>query len=153
MSSSLGGGKEEHLVESTLTWKKGLAFDAEIEGFRLTVDGSPETGGQDYGPRPKGLVLTSLAGCTAMDVISILEKMRQEVTTFEVSAEGAVATEHPKRFERITVRYRLQGPGLEPEKAIRAVRLSEERYCAVSAMLRPGVVLESEVWVNGARVA
>lgn len=129
-----------------------MSFDAHLDGHTITVDAAPDVGGQDRGPRPKGLTLVSLAGCTAMDVVSILRKMRVEVARFEVAVDGDLAAEHPKRFERIAVRYEIDGPDVDPAKVRRAVDLSRERYCGVIATLRPAVELAYEVWINGERV-
>jgi putative redox protein len=135
-------------MESRVVWKQGMAFEAELDGHRFTLDASPANGGSDLGPRPKGLTLTSLAGCTAMDVVSILQKMRQTIDRFEVEVEGTLSEEHPKRFTGMVVRYKLDGT-IDADKARRAVQLSEERYCGVSATLRPAVPIRSEIVLNG----
>lgn len=139
-------------MESKVTLKEGMAFEAHLDGFQFTIDADPKVGGQGLGPKPKGLTLTSLLGCTAMDVISILRKMRQEVTGFEVSAHADLAAEHPKKFEVVTVRYHVEGTDLDPERVSRAVELSETRYCGVSATLAPSVELRSEIYINGERL-
>ncbi len=136
-------------MDSKVVWRDGMAFEAHIEGFQFTLDADPAFGGRGLGPKPKGLTLTSLCGCTAMDVISILGKMRIQPESFEVSAEGELAQAHPKKFDRIVLHYRFQGPELPVAKLVRAVKLSEERYCGVSATLTPAVELTSMVWVNG----
>ena len=136
-------------MQTRITWKEGMAFTADLDGFAFTLDADPAAGGANLGPRPKGLTLMSLGGCTGMDVISILKKMRQPVTAFEVEVDGEVADQHPKKFDAITVRYRITGEGLDPERVRRAVELSENTYCGVSASLRPGVDLKSEIYVNG----
>jgi putative redox protein len=136
-------------MQSKVVWKDGMAFEAELEGFSFMVDAQPEHGGRGFGPAPKGLALTSLAGCTAMDVIAILTKMRIAPKRFEVAAEGVLAEEHPKRFTDITVTYRFEGDDLPVPKLLRAIELSEQRYCGVAASLRPGVPMHHEVYVNG----
>lgn len=140
-------------MEASVTWLQAMAFEAEADGHRFNIDASTEVGGHDLGPRPKTLLLNSLAGCTAMDVISILQKMRLNVTGLQVKAEGAIADEHPRRFTRIVLRYTVTGQDLPPEKVKRAVELSQERYCGVSATLRPTVELLSEIYVNGEPLA
>lgn len=139
-------------MESSVTWKSGMAFEVALDGHRFTLDAAPGDGGQDLGPRPKGLVLSALAGCTGMDVISILTKMRQKVTGLRVSADGDTTEEHPRRFTTIRVRYEIEGEGLDLDKVRRAVQLSEERYCGVSATLRPSVEIRPEILVNGERI-
>lgn len=136
-------------MESKVVWREGMAFEAHLDGFQFIIDAAPEVGGTNLGPRPKGLTLTSLAGCTAMDVISILTKMKQPVATFEVEVVGDLVEDHPRRFDQMLVRYRLTGEGVDPGRVLRAVELSEERYCGVSATLRPSVKLHNEVWLNG----
>ncbi len=129
-----------------------MAFEAELEGHRFMIDAYAEFGGRGLGPAPKGLLLSALAGCTALDVVSILEKMRVKPRRFEVKAEGQLAEEHPKRFLRIVVTYSFEGDDLPLDKLKKAVALSEERYCGVSATLRGNVELVSEIRVNGASV-
>ena len=139
-------------MESKVVWKEGMAFDVHLDGHTFIIDADPKVGGQDLGPKPKGLTVSSLIGCTGMDVISILTKMRQPVETFEVSARAELTDVHPKRFKAIVVTYTLTGPDtLDTERVRRAVYLSEERYCGVSATLSPVVELSSEIIINGER--
>ncbi len=139
-------------MDSVVTWKSGMAFDASLDGHHFAIDAAPEHGGQGEGVKPKGLLLTSLAGCTAMDVISILQKMRQNVTAFSVNADGVLATEHPMRYVEITLTYSLTGEGLDTERVKRAVELSQDRYCGVSATLKPSVPMKTVIQVNGETV-
>ena len=139
-------------METRITWQQDMAFSAEIDGFTLTLDADPAAGGHGRGPKPKGLTLVALGGCTAMDVISILRKMRQPVSGLTIEVAGEVAAEHPRRIASATVRYLVTGEGLDPERVRRAVELSETTYCGVSATLRPGVALRSEIWINGERL-
>ena len=120
------------MFQSKVSWKDGMAFEAELEGLRFGIDADPELGGRGLGPKPKGLLLTSLVGCTGMDVIAILAKMRLRPTRFEVSAEGMLADDHPRSFTRIVIRYQLEGE-LPPNKVDRAVRLSEAAVAAPAA--------------------
>jgi len=136
-------------LETKVTWRDGMTFEAELGGFHLTLDADPKFGGRGLGPKPNGLTLTSLAGCTGMDVMSILGKMRVEVDAFEVTAEGDLAEEHPKTVQRIVLRYRFEGKDLPLNKVRRAVNLSEERYCGIRATLAPTVEMVSEIYVNG----
>lgn len=115
------------------TWLNGLAFESEVDGHKLYMDAMAESGGKNTGPRPKPLMMVALAGCTGMDVVSILAKMRQEVESFSVEVEGDVTEEHPKRFQGMKVIYRLKGKDLDREKVEKAVNLSKDRYCGVSA--------------------
>lgn len=136
-------------MESKVTWLDGMAFDAELEGFSCTIDADPEFGGEERGPKPKGLTLMSLAGCTAMDVIAILKKMRVEPTSFAVDARSELTDDHPKVFEGITLTYDFEGEDLPADRLLRAIELSLDRYCGVTAMLREAVPIRFEAYLNG----
>lgn len=122
-------------MKSRVILKDQMHFSAEVEGYNLDLDANPEHGGQNAGARPKELLLTSLAGCTAMDVISILRKMQIEPDALEVEASGELADEHPRVFTSLHVVYRLRGADIPLKKVEKAVTLSQDRYCGVSAML------------------
>jgi len=136
-------------LEAKIDWQQGLAFRAHLDGFEFVIDGTPEAGGKNLGPRPKGLTLVSLLGCTAMDVISILGKMKIKVEKFAVTAEAQLAEEHPKKILAIKVIYAFTGQGLAPEPLLKAIALSEEKYCGVRATLLPTVNISHEIVVNG----
>ena len=139
-------------MDTRIVWKQGMAFDAQLDGFTIAMDADPAVGGQGRGPKPKGLTLVSLGGCTGMDVISILRKMRQQVARLEIVVDSTLASEHPKKFASITVRYEIDGDALDLDKVKRAVQLSETRYCGVNASLAPGVPITTEIVVNGEQV-
>jgi putative redox protein len=139
-------------MDSTVRWKGQLAFEAEVDGHTVVVDALPSAGGQGLGPRPKALVLTALAGCTAIDVAGILEKMRQPLVSLAVKAAGETTVTHPKVFHDVLVTYEVTGD-VDPEKLWRAVSLSKEKYCGVSAMLSPAVRIEHRVVLNGRTLA
>ena len=130
------------------TWKDNMAFEAEVNGFKITLDADQAVGGENLGPRPKALTLVSLAGCTAMDVISILRKMRVEPAYFNVEVEGELTEEHPKYYKNIHLRYIFRGDDLPMEKLEKAVNLSQERYCGVSAMLTKAAEITHEIVVE-----
>jgi putative redox protein len=127
------------------TWKQSLVFEAEVNGFKIMLDAEPEVGGVDTGPRPKPLTLVSLAGCTGMDVISILKKMRAEPEYFNVAVEGELTEEHPKYYHKIHVIYEIKGKDVDMEKVDKAVNLSRDRYCGVFALLRFGAEITYEI--------
>jgi len=104
-------------------------------GHGVTIDGAPAIGGQNLGPRPMELVLMGLGGCTAMDVITTLRKMRQDVTDCEITVEAERAEKPPRVFTRIHLQYRVTGRALKRTAVERAVNLSRETYCSVSKML------------------
>jgi len=134
-------GKE---VVST-KWLDGMAFECDINGHKVTIDAVPEVGGKDRGPRPKPLMLASLGGCTAMDVISILKKMRVDVKDLNVIVEGELTDKHPKHFYKMHVIYEVTGKDLPMDKVKKAVTLSEDRYCGVSAVYKQVVEITSEI--------
>lgn len=114
----------------------GMRFDAESgSGHHVTLDAAEKGGGENLGFRPMELLLVGLAGCTGMDVISILRKKRQDVTGYEVQVRGVRAEEHPMVFVEITVEHIVSGHHIQPEAVARAIELSEERYCGAGAML------------------
>lgn len=121
----------KHKVEAS--WKGKMKFDTEVNGHHFMMDLAGEKG-DDTGPRPKPLMLAALAGCTGMDVISLMKKMRQEVEYFNVIVEGDTEDEQPNAFNRMHVIYEFRGKDLDPEKIEKAIELSMERYCGVSAV-------------------
>lgn len=107
-------------------------------GAKLQMDGSPEIGGQNLGFRPMQTLLASLGGCSSMDVLSILKKMQQEVTSYDVEINGERETgKEPSLFKDIHVLYKLGGKNLDPEKVKRAIDLSMTKYCSVAKTLEP----------------
>lgn len=126
-------------------WDSGMAFTALQDGHEFIMDADASSGGQGRGPRPKGLLLSGLAGCTGMDVVSILQKMRVEVESFEILVDADLTDEHPKVFSKIHLKYVFRGKDLPQDKLEKAVNLSQERYCGVSAMLRLACPLTWEI--------
>ena len=122
-----------------------MAFETEVSGHKIIIDAGPQVGGENRGPRPKPFMLAALGGCTGMDVISILNKMRVEVDSFNVIVEGDLTDEHPKHFYKMHVIYEFKGKDLPLDKLQKAVSLSEERYCGVSALYKKALELTSEI--------
>ena len=129
-----------------------MQFESELNGHKITIDAGPNVGGENKGPRPKPLMLLSLAGCTAMDVISILRKMRVEFDDFNVEVQADQTTEHPKHYHKMHVIYSFKGKDLPLDKIKKAVNLSEERYCGVSAVYKKAIDMSLEIRVNGETV-
>lgn len=131
----------------TLTYQgEGAAFLAtNEEGHQLILDGSPQLGGLDKGPRPMEMVLFGLAGCAAMDVLHIIRKGRGSLTHAVITAHGERAESVPAVFTRILISFELSGPGLSERQAQRAIDLSLERYCSVAQMLSPTVSIEANL--------
>ena len=131
-------------MHATVNWSGRMSFAGTAEsGFSLPLGADPAVGGDTDGFRPIELMLVGLAGCTAMDVISILHKKKQAVSALEVRAEAERADEHPRVFTRIHIRYRVTGTGIDPAAVARAIELSETKYCPAQAMLRPAVPITS----------
>ncbi len=125
---------------AAVKWTHGLNFTGTADsGFTTTVGGSTEAGEPAEGLSPMELVLVGLAGCTAMDVISILQKKRQDVTGFEVNVQGERAPEPPRVYTDIAVEYVVRGRRVDPVAVERSIELSVTKYCSVQAMLAPTV--------------
>ncbi len=124
-----------------------MAFNAKVSGHNLTLDAPTEFGGDNDGPRPKELMLASLAGCTGMDVVSLLEKMRVEISGFNIIVDADITEEHPKHYTKMHIIYEFQGNNLPIDKLQKAVELSQERYCGVSYMYKKAFELTHEIRV------
>lgn len=133
----------KHRVETS--WSGNMKFDAMVSGHKVSMDALPEVGGENSGPRPKELMLASLAGCTGMDVISILKKMKVEVESFNVDVEAELTEEHPKHYTKMHITYLFKGKNLDVEKLKKAIDLSQDRYCGVSAAYRKAMELTYEI--------
>lgn len=133
-----------------LSWRDGMQFDAELQGHHFELDAAPESGGQGYGPKPKPFVLMALAGCTGMDVVSILNKMRMTWKSFDVDVSGDLVEEHPRAYDKIHITYRFAGDALDRAKIERAVELSLTRYCGVAAMLGKTAEITHEIVLGAA---
>lgn len=123
-------------MDAKVTWHQGLSFTGTATtGFQVPLGADPAVGGANDGFRPMELMALSLAGCTAMDVISILTKKRQQVTGFEVRVQADQAPEHPHIFTHIVITYLITGRSVEEDAVRRAIELSATRYCAAQATL------------------
>lgn len=119
-----------------IQWLDAVAFRATTEsGHTLTMDGAPESGGCNLGPRPMETVLAGTGGCTAYDVVAILRKARQEASEVLVDVDAERASTDPKVFTRIHFHFTVKGRGVKPEAVERAIALSAEKYCSASIML------------------
>ena len=114
--------------------KKEFLTVNNIQGIVVQMDGSPDIGGEDLGARPMQLVLMALGGCTSMDMLSMLKKMREEVKSYKVTVNAERATEHPMVFTKIHIHYILEG-NLKKENVEKAINLSMDKYCSVTHML------------------
>ncbi|WP_320111007.1 OsmC family protein [Draconibacterium orientale] len=133
----------KHVVD--MAWTDKLAFEADMDGHKVIIDATEEVGGSDLGPRPKKLMLTALAGCTGIDVVMILKKMKVVPEAFNVIVEGELTEEHPKYYNKMTIVYQFKGKNLPMDKLEKAVKLSEEKYCGVSAVYRQAMEMKTEI--------
>lgn len=133
----------KHTVDTS--WKGNMLFDANVSGHHVMMDALPAVGGEDKGSRPKELMLASLAGCTGMDVVSLLRKMRVPFTGLTIRVEADVTEEHPKHYEKMHIIYTFTGEGLDPAQLKKAIDLSQERYCGVSFVYRKAMEVTYEV--------
>jgi putative redox protein len=129
-------------TQAQVTWTQGLQFvgHGSLSNAAIVLDGAPESGGAGTGLRPTEALLVSLASCTAMDVISILQKKQQKVTGLCVNVQSVRAEEHPKRFTRIELQFIVRGYDVAPEAVARSIELSQTKYCSVTASLNAEVV-------------
>lgn len=130
-------------MNATVTWRQGLSFTGKADtGFEVPLGADPEVGGANDGFRPLELMAVSLAGCTAMDVISILTKKKQEVTAFEVKVHAEQAEEFPKVFTQAVITYLVTGLAVDEAAVLRAIELTATKYCPAQAMLGKVVPME-----------
>ncbi len=123
-------------MKSRVKWIEDVCFMGESgSGHAIVMDGAPDIGGRNLGPRPMEMLLMGAGGCTSVDVVMILKKSRQQVTGCEVLIDADRAEDHPKVFTRIHMHFVVRGRGLKPEMVERAIRLSAEKYCSASIML------------------
>jgi putative redox protein len=139
-------------MNAKVTWQNNLTFTGEADtGYSVPLGASKEVGGDEDGFRPMELIATGLAGCTAMDTISILQKKRQDITAFEVHVSGDRAEEHPRVFTHIVIDYQITGHGVDEKAVKRAIQLSAERYCPAQGMLSQVVPIELKYQIFEAR--
>jgi len=129
-----------------LDLQEDLEFEANFpSGHKLTLDASEESGGNDKGPRPLEVMLSGLGGCTGIDVVLILKKMKAEIEEFHLDIDAQRAEEHPKRFEKIHLTYKFKGKNLSERRVERAISLSEDKYCSASSSLNAEITSSFEI--------
>ena len=120
----------------SVNWVDGLLMVGKSDsGHTITMDGPPESGGENLGVRPMEMLLLGVAGCTMIDVVTTLKKMRQDLSYLETKIKAERATEHPKVFTNIHIQFILKGQNLDEKKVDKAITLSAEKYCSASIML------------------
>jgi len=129
-------------------WRKDNIFDTDVDGHTITIDLGKEDGGEDAGPRPKKLLLVAAAGCSGLDVVPLLKKMRVELKGFDIQIEAQMSEEHPKQYTSMKVIYEFEGDNLPMEKLEKAVTLSYEKYCGVMAMYKKAIPISWEIRIR-----
>ncbi|HWP32089.1 MAG TPA: OsmC family protein [Fimbriimonadales bacterium] len=138
-------------MKAQLEWKGGMVFYAyPPSGYEIHFDAHPDFGGQGKGSQPMETLLCAVAACTAMDVISILQKKKQKITSYrlEITGERPPENTYPRPFTKVKIRHILEGPEIAEEAVQRAVQLSDEKYCGASATLRHQTEVTAEWVVN-----
>jgi putative redox protein len=135
-------------MKTTTHWKGGLAFESHFNQHKIHLDTSVAGGGTDTGFNPKAVLLSSLAGCTAMDVVEILEKMRVEFSSLEIEVEAEQTETQPKVFKDFNITYRFNTDPANRDKIKKAVDLSMDKYCGVSAMLKKHAPIHYEIIIT-----
>ena len=126
----------ESMMQAKVQWAGGVTFIGEsAEGHKLVMDGAPEGGGRNLGARPMETLLLGMAGCTAYDVVTILQKARQDIVDCKLELSATRAEEHPRVFTQIHIHFTIIGSDLSPKQVDRAITLSAEKYCSASIML------------------
>lgn len=137
-------------MDASVIWQGNMAFDGIAYGQHVKLDADPAVGGSSDGFKPMQLFAVGLAGCTAMDVISILRKKRQDITAFEVRVHAEQSSDHPHVFTHIRIEYILTGHNLSADAVQRAIALSETKYCPAQAMLSKVTPIELSYTINEA---
>ncbi|GLU43329.1 OsmC family protein [Allomuricauda sp. NBRC 101325] len=133
----------------TTTWLGGMKFESNNpSGKTLTIDASPDDGGLGEGLRPKALMLSALAGCSGLDVASLIKKMKLEVDEFKIDTIANLTEEHPKYYDSVVVEYHFYGADLKEDKLKKAVDLSVEKYCGVMEMFRKFAKLDIQIFYH-----
>jgi len=128
-----------------VSWKGNMLFESVAPEGNVMIDAAEEIGGQGKGLRPKAMMLSSLAGCSGMDIASLLKKMRAEVEDFKIEVEANLTEEDPKFYDKVHVVYRFFGSNFKKDKIEKAVNLSVDRYCGVMEMFRKFADVTTEI--------
>jgi len=131
-----------------LNWTGNMSFETEMNGHKVVLDADPSVGGENKGVRPKPLMLLALAGCTGMDVASMLKKMRVDFEDLKITIDANMTEDHPKHYNKMHVIYTFKGKDLPLEKLQKAVNLSEEKYCGVSEVYKKAMEITNEIRVE-----
>lgn len=130
-------------------WKKNMAFDSNVGGHNVPTDAPVEVGGDDSAASPKKLMMVALSGCTGVDVVEILKKMRVEIEDLRITVEGELTEDVPSVYTAMHITYEFKGKDLDRKKLQKAVELSEEKYCGVSMMYKKIMDITWEIVYEG----
>lgn len=136
-------------AQITLKWKQASTFETELDGHPIVIDTSVENGGNDEGPRPKALMLIALAGCTGMDVAPLFRKMRVRFESLSIEVTAGTSEGIPTMYTDFLVTYHVAGNPDDSAKILKAVRLSQEKYCGVTLMMKKIAPVRWQVILNG----
>lgn len=138
-------------MKSSVKWKEGMMFEGSAGPHVIPLDAQPPLG-KNSGPTPKELLTIALAGCTSMDVVALMKKFKEPLSTFEVDVDATPVTQgHPSVFEKVEIVYRVTGE-VSSEKLLEAIHLSQSKYCSVSAMLSKAFPISYRVVLNGMEI-
>lgn len=133
----------------SVKWDHNMLFEGAIDNRVITLDAAPSDGGNGEGIRPKALMLVALGGCTGMDVVSLLTKMREKFTAFEVNVEASIDSEQPLVYSGFDITYIISGEEIHTPKVVKAVKMSMDTYCGVAQMLKKVAPVTYHIVVNG----
>jgi putative redox protein len=132
----------------TTVWKENMVFESDNPSGETLFMDAPDEGIENKGLRPKALMLSSLAGCSGLDVVSLLKKMRAEVDDFKMIVHGELTEEHPRYYHKVVIEYHFYGSDLQEDKINKAVKLSVDQYCGVMEMFRQFAKVTTEVYLH-----
>ena len=138
------------MASNTITtlWKENMVFESDNPSGETLFMDAPDEGIENKGLRPKALMLSSLAGCSGLDVVSLLKKMRAEVDDFKMVVHGELTEEHPRYYHKVVIAYHFYGSDLQEDKINKAVKLSVDQYCGVMEMFRQFAKVTTEVYLH-----
>ena len=132
----------------TTVWKENMVFESDNPSGETLFMDAPDEGIENKGLRPKALMLSSLAGCSGLDVVSLLKKMRAEVNDFKMVVHGELTEEHPRYYHKVVIEYHFYGSDLQEDKINKAVKLCVDQYCGVMEMFRQFAKVTTEVYLH-----
>jgi putative redox protein len=135
--------KDRHSIETE--WKQNMHFASSVQGHTIHMDKLPQHGGEDTGPRPKPLLLSAISGCAGMELIAVLQKMRIHPKSLRIDVTGDLGDSHPKIYTDVYVKYVMEGDLSEKDRIEKAIKLVEEKYCGIVAMVKHFARFTSEL--------